>query len=80
MVIALKDFFEKEMQEGIVLLDKPVLRVAEVAEATGINKRTVYRILKEPGRRDLLRVLQREVVEGTIVDQLKNTQTIFKRA
>ena len=38
MVIALKEFFEKEMQEGVVLLDKPVLRVAE---ATGMNKRTV---------------------------------------
>ena len=53
MVIALKELFEKEMQEGVVLLDKPVLRVAE---ATGMNKRTVYRILKKyRGRRDLLR-------------------------
>ena len=43
-VLKLHDFFKREMQEGVMLLDKPADRVAE---AIGINRSTVYRICKE---------------------------------
>ena len=44
LVLSLRNFFEREMQEGVVLLNKPAERVAE---ATGISRTTVFKICRE---------------------------------
>ena len=44
IVLSVRDFFVKEKEDGPILLDKPIQRVAE---ATGMHQRTIYRICRE---------------------------------
>ena len=44
LVLSLHEFFEKEKESGVLLLDQPVERVVA---ATGLSRSTVYNITKE---------------------------------
>ena len=72
-VLKLHDFFKIEMQKGVLLLDKPADRVAEVI---GINRSTVYRICKEQKERDMSAVHRRGKMEhsGSVKGYTDNFQ------